>query len=227
MSGGGSATEGAGGSGAPDTMTLTGSVVEIDDELLENEARFVGVAEVFVQAPSGFVSQSLDGSSDDIALPGVARRRQNWVTVDPAELTYLTTLQPLDTTSDEPVRVRIVRTAPVDRALQGLVTPLVRTANTAQIAVFLEDSSGIGRPGLYAEVASAEAVVFSDGAMLSDQMGTTDGSGLVFAVNVLAAPTPTDVVVAVSNGLVTGSVVVRTQSATLTLVHVDVSELGL
>ena len=169
------------------TGTLTGQVLQLNDDTFVHAALYANGATVSADGASGSpVTNDWDGA-DPYLLNAVARVATNWVNVKPTLVggDLLQTYQAVNTKAVSSVDLALVSATTLDGIFNTVSS--IRSPNFGQVVLFFH-SGGTGAPlaGLHAAMSSADIAAYStaNGWTLDDGTATTSTTGLILFGNV-------------------------------------------
>jgi hypothetical protein len=224
-SGGSSGSSGEGGNlDAPGdaTTSVTGTVALLTAEDFENAVVYPDPATITLDTDGADpVDASYDGTS--FSASGVRVGPDLWATVAPSAGDAMPTLQPLDTTTGDPLALLVVPRSTLELVHGLLTVPTAPADGTAQVVLQFFDAATLAPLEGVSVSHGAEAVAYDSGATYSDSETATGPRGFAILVNVPAVQiASTQKVQVTANGTV-GVVEVLMQSNAVTLADVFIA----
>jgi hypothetical protein len=205
-SGGGSA--GTGGAGSDEPVRLEGEVRILTDIAGLTSTRFDDAAAVLAEGTSGDVAGTWSGFEPIFSIDGVKRAQTAWTQVTPGPGDALRTLAPVDTSFPNDAGVvttalTLATASEIDAIYGSLVSPIERSDLAGQ-AILVALNGGAPASGVEVLAPAAEAVLYVENGIFSDEATATDRSGLFILANVPAGGWPGSTIVVTLGGSAAG-----------------------
>ena len=213
-------------------VTLTSSVLLLNDLDFKSGGPFMDSAEIRVQKQGGgSVTGRWNGASgnDPFRIEKVLEGRAVWALGTPASALNndaLATLEPVRTDKPNSGGVveadpfALVRASTMENIYDLLTVPITLDPSRAQIVLRVVTDAGAGIAGIRVTAPSAEVVVYAASGAFSDAATETDNTGLVVLANTPGSEWPGSLVSVSFAGADTGAADLRVISGAVTVVSV-------
>jgi hypothetical protein len=226
--GGGDGNEG-GEAGESGGVTLTGSVLLLNDLDFRNGGPFTDSAEIRIQKSGGGAVTGAWNGSDPFRIENVLEGRAVWALGTPTlalNNDALPTLEPVRTDDPNAEGVveadpfALVRASTMENIYDLLTVPITPDPARAQVVLRIVNGSGAGISGVRVTAESAEVTIYATSGAFSDDETQTDVTGLVVLANAPASAWPGSLLSVSFAGAETGAAELRVIAGAVTVVSV-------